>query len=350
MVSQNQTISQLQNLRIITDQPQVLNVSDSNKTKQNTEQDNNLTNEANKSIATDNSDEPNRDCNMLNLDNSSSENASLNDIKSEGLNDIPGSRAGGIKALAWNLESLFDKIGLPGVCDFIGTFDVACLGETFTLPGFDFSIKFEDFIAVHWPAEKFTDLGRPSGGLVVLIRKTIKPFIEIIKTNINHVICLKIKKELLKTAKDLLYICTYIHPNTSIFYSNKDYDNTLDMLEEFLADEIQKNYDLDILLNGDLNARIGDWGLSWSENQDDNATTDFPRKSQDSVINQNGRKLIEICNTFGLTPLNGLTEINSDNKYTFISRRGNSVIDHYLCTPSFLPQVSNLKVINRLES
>ena len=255
-----------------------------------------------------------------------------------------------MRALAWNLESLFDKLTLPGICEFIASFDIACLGETFTLPDFDFSIKFADFIAVHWPAEKFTELGRPSGGLLVLIGKKIKPFVEIIKTNVNHVICLKIKKELLNSARDLLYISTYIHPNNSIFYSNKTYDDTLEMLEEFLADELQKEDNVDILINGDLNARIGDWCFSLFEGNQDEDTIEFHRSSQDSVTNPHGRKLIEFCNTFNLVPLNGLTEKSFDNKYTFLSRRGNSTIDYFLCSHTYLQHVSNLKIINRLES
>ena len=248
------------------------------------------------------------------------------------------------------MESLFDKLTLPGICEFIGSFDIACLGETFTLPDFDFSLKFEDFIAVHWPAEKFTELGRPSGGLVVLIKKKIKPFVEIIKTNVNHVICLKIKKELLNSAKDLLYISTYIHPSNSVFYSNKTYDDTLEMLEEFLADELQKEDNVDILLNGDLNARIGEWCFSMSEENQEDDTIEFHRSSQDAVTNPYGRKLIELCNTFNLVPLNGLTEKSFDNKYTFLSRRGNSTIDHFLCSHTYIQHVTNLKIINRLES
>ena len=261
-----------------------------------------------------------------------------------------GGSAGEIRALSWNLESLFDKISLPGVSEFVGTFDVACLSETFTLPNFDFSIKFENFIATHWPAEKFTQLGRPSGGIVVLIKKQLKPFIEIVKTNINHIICLKIKKSLLNSARDLLYICTYIHPSNSIYYSTKSYDSTFEVLEEFIADEIQKNENVDLILTGDLNARIGDWCFSLSDDYTEEECTVFHRTSQDTQMNPNGRRLIEMCNTFNLIPLNGLSSITADNRYTFISRRGNSTIDYFLCTPTYLQHVSGLNVINRVES
>ena len=259
---------------------------------------------------------------------------------------------GELKVMAWNVGSLFDKIILQGICEFIGAFDVVCLAETFTLPSFDFNVKFGDFVAVHWPAERFSSLGRPSGGLVVLYRKTLAPYVQVIKTNISHVICLRISKTILKSTKDLLYISTYVHPSNSIFYSNKEYDNTLDMLEDFVSDEQTKDENINILINGDLNARVGDWSYSHPPpdcDQEDEEIV-YHRTAQDSQYNPNGKKLIEICNTLNLTPINGLTEKNFDNNFTFISKRGNSTIDHYLCSPDLLPSISKYRIINRLES
>ena len=261
--------------------------------------------------------------------------------------------AGGIRCLTWNMQSLFDKISLQGICDFIGTFDIICLCETFTLPSFDFSIKFEDFIPIHSPAEKFTTTGRPSGGLVTLIRKELEEFIQVIHTNVSHVICFKLKASILKTNKDLLYLCTYIHPSNSVFYTNKEYDNTLEMLENFLAEQLIKDDNVDVMLSGDLNARVGEWAYTHQVGDDENDDVEdiiYPRTAQDSQINPNGRKLIEICNAFNLTPLSGLTSKNFDNNFTFISNRGNSTIDHYVCSPDLLPCINNHKVLNRIES
>ena len=262
--------------------------------------------------------------------------------------------AGGVKCMIWNMESLFDKIGLQGICDFIGSFHVACLSETFTLPSFDFNIKFENFIQIHSPAEKFTSSGRPSGGLVILIKKELERYIQVIQTNISHVLCIKFKKELLNSARDLLFIGSYIHPTSSIFYSNKEYENTIDMLESFLTEELIKDDNVDILIGGDLNARLGDWCYSHHteesglDEEDDERV--FPRTAQDSQINPNGRRIIEMCNTFNLTPLSGLSEKMFDDKYTFISNRGNSTIDHFLCSPDFLKHVIQHSVLNRIES
>ena len=66
-----------------------------------------------------------------------------------------------------------DKLGLDGFCDFIKSYDIIGLGETFTNTNFDFSIKFKDFVIKHCPAENFSHLGRPSGGLVLLIKNQL---------------------------------------------------------------------------------------------------------------------------------------------------------------------------------
>ena len=278
----------------------------------------------------------------------------LQDTTNTDSTDKGRSGAEGIRCLIWNMESLFDKISLQGICDFIGSFHVACLAETFTLPNFDFDIKFDKFIQIHCPAEKFTSSGRPSGGLVILIKKELEKYIKIIQTNISHILCFKLSKEILNSSKDLLFISSYIHPINSIFYSNKEYDNTLDMLDNFLTEQLIKDDNVDILIGGDLNSRLGDW--CYTQTSDDNhqgeedEETIFYRTAQDGITNPNGRKLIETCNAFNLTPLSGLKQQNFDDNYTFISNRGNSTIDHFLCSTDFLKFITQHRVLNRIES
>ena len=113
------------------------------------------------------------------------------DVKPDSGKEIPD-----IKLGFWNIEGLYEKLNFEGLCDYMQTFDILGLGETFTLPGFDFSIKFPDHLGLHCPAKKYTKLGRPSGGLVLLIRKSLAKYREIVETNISHVLAIKIKKNL----------------------------------------------------------------------------------------------------------------------------------------------------------
>ena len=286
----------------------------------------------------------------------------INNVSTEGsvgTSDEDGAEDGAVEGRrmirlgAWNAEGLFEKLGLNGVCEYISSFDIACLGETFTFSSFDFSIKFGDFIALHSPAKKFNFRGRPSGGLVILIRKTLERFITVLDTKISHVICFKIAKELLNTAKDILFIGTYVHPSDSVFYSDEDHECTLEALEQFMLDQLEEGEDNSYLIAGDLNARISDWGLKTGDVEEEDNEEEgevIERTAQDSITNENGHKLIQICTAFNATPVSGIKKKGFDDKFTFIGRRGCSTIDHYVCSADLLGSITGYKTGNRVES
>ena len=130
-------------------------------------------------------------------------------------------------------------------------------GQTSTLQK-----KFKEYDVVHSPAENFSHLGRPSGGLVLLIKKSILNIIEFIDTGISHVQAIKISKEHLKSNKDILYINTYIHPAGSISYTNKEYQNTFDEIEQFLLDQMDINSETEIIIGGGSKRKNRRLGLS----------------------------------------------------------------------------------------
>ena len=281
-------------------------------------------------------------------------NSSLNENFSDSSNEAgSGKEVPEVKVGFWNIEGLYEKLNFEGLCDFLQTFDILGLGETFTLPGFDFGVKLPDHVALHCPAKKYSKLGRPSGGLVLLIRKTLAPFIEIVETNLSHVLAIKIKKSLLNTAKDLLLVTIYNHPKESIFYKNKQYYSTLEETEQFLANNIEEGKDCDIIINGDLNARVGDWAYTEEDSEDldwGERPYTYTRQSQDQQLNGFGKILIELCTSFGLTPIAGLVERNFSSAFTFLGHRGSSLVDHFIVSVNILDYIINYAVINRIES
>lgn len=257
-----------------------------------------------------------------------------------------------INCVSWNIEGLIDKLNLQGFVDFLKSFDIITLGETFTLPTFNFEIKFDDYFYIHSPAKKFSRLGRPSGGLVVLVKKKWRKYIKVIDTKKNHIIAFKINKSLLKRSKDIMFIATYIHPTGSVYYTDKDYNCTLDELEDFLINVTEHDEEYDYIITGDLNARLSDWyyteeGLMAEEEEGDE---NLERSARDSTINDYGKRLIELCTTFGVTPVGGLKKKNFEDRFTYIGPGGNSQIDHYICSIGTLNELENYKVINRVES
>ena len=256
-----------------------------------------------------------------------------------------------IKYGFWNVEGLYEKLHLPSLCEFVESLDIAGLSETFTLPGFNFSLKFPNHFALHCPATKYTKLGRPSGGIVLLIRKTLQKYIELVDTQISHVLAIKIKKNCFKTDKDLLLITMYNHPAESVFYKKKEYFSTLEQVDQFIANSLEQGQEFDLLIGGDLNARIGDWAYTEDgENEIEDSPLTYVRESQDTYVNNAGRTLIELCTTFGLTTLSGLKCKNFFSKFTFIGHRGSSIVDHCLASVELLDYIVEFSTIDRIES
>lgn len=284
--------------------------------------------------------------------NNSEEIAQSGDENSPEIQDNIGSN---LSCLSWNIEGLLEKINTDDFLDFIKKFDFVILGETFTLPTFNFDIKFPEFIHLHSPAKKFTRLGRPSGGLVLLLRKELQRYCTIITTTISHILAIRIDKTILNRTKDIVLIATYIHPAGSIFYSDKDYNCTLDELEQFMVDYVDSNEEVDFIIAGDMNARISDWSLGNSHlpgDDEENIETslNLDRTSQDTSINAYGKTLIEFCTTFNLSPVGGLKAKQFNGKYTYIGPGGSSHIDHFVASPEAIEGMVEYSNHNRIES
>ena len=54
------------------------------------------------------------------------------------------------------------------------------------------------------------------------------------------------------------------------------------------------------------------------------------RKSQDSVVNNYGKLLLNLCTTFDLRILNGVCKDDLQGFYTYISETGSSVNDYFI--------------------
>ena len=65
---------------------------------------------------------------------------------------------------------------------------------------------------------------------------------------------IQIQKECFGLLKDVLFMCVYVPPTGSPYYSVTGTDDGIGLLEECLA-EVQLSSDVHVLLCGDLNAR-----------------------------------------------------------------------------------------------
>lgn len=252
-----------------------------------------------------------------------------------------------ISIITFNIEGIIGKLNDEDFIELINKHDIVCLQETFinnTIFSPQITNNFEQFLA---PAIKLSNQGRPSGGVIVFVKRHIKEEVEDIKVDNDQTVVLKLNKKLFNTPNDVLLVTTYVPPQGSPYYNNKNYKNGICQLEQCIADLLEDN-NAPVILCGDLNARtknaqplndtISTDYTQYQNNdiQPDETHYSFPRKSDDSTSNTFGNSLCELCGSFDLVIING-TEIDmSKGNFTYISNTGNSVVDYFILSQDLL--------------
>ena len=159
----------------------------------------------------------------------------------------------------------------------------------------------------------------------------------------------------IKVAEQFILGALYIpHENSKYHQIGLYEDLSLDI------NNIQSKYELPILLVGDFNSRTGSLNdIMMLETQDDilDATTfkhpdviktlsslNMPAKrtNKDTKINNNGRKLIEMCKCLELCVLNGRS--GSDINIGNVTCADASTVDYMICTPDLLHKISDFYI------
>ena len=265
--------------------------------------------------------------------------------------------------LSWNVNGLLSKIYDTECIGFVTSFDFICLVETF-LENFSFDV-FPNHKVFCKPAIRFPGRGRPSGGVIVLIRNEYVHFTRQLQYDqFGNFLVFAIDKQLFNLPKDILYVGTYVPPEGSPFYARFDIDNGIGLLEDCLNDCLVNIDDFFVLLTGDLNSRTADISQHFAVGDDDDDEEMFNvyyksqsvnegRSSQDSCMNNYGKLLLNLCTAFELCILNGLCYGDRLGRCTYISDSGSSVNDYFILSKdlfSILFDTCKLNVLNRIES
>jgi hypothetical protein len=136
--------------------------------------------------------------------------------------------------LHWNVNGLLSKLSDHEFIEYISSFDFICLVETF-VEHFQ-STLFDDHTIVVKPAVKLTERARRSGGVVCLIRNNLMKYVRQVTVECDNVLMFIIDKNVFHLRKDIVYVCTYIPPEKSPYYSVFDVDNGICQIEDCLAD------------------------------------------------------------------------------------------------------------------
>lgn len=176
---------------------------------------------------------------------------------------------------------------------------------------------------------------------------------EKIDTRSDYVFWFKLEKQILKLAKKFIFGVLYVPPAQSKFLNDEE-------LSVFAMEIVSmcSNFD-NVFLRGDINARTGNlnnfifvYNFLADTFEFDNETLSYFNKadsliqygsSQDTVVNSEGQKLIEICSGNNIFIANGRIRKGKDvGQFTY---RGASFIYYILGTVEAFKLISKFSII-----
>jgi hypothetical protein len=234
-------------------------------------------------------------------------------------------------------------------------FDFVFLCETFAsvFPNH----LFPSFSTFQSPGVKLSDAptARLSGGVCLLVSNKLMSFVEQITVEYDNCIVLKISKHLTKFNTDCLLVAMYLPPSDSKYYTETEIEHGLILLDFCLSELCEQFGDLPMIICGDLNARTSHKNSRCSPfpgDDDDffDNEEEIPRSSKDSVLNDCGRCLLNVCEQYDLSIMNGLSTLDSSDSFTYVSSTGASVIDYFIMSNNITCNCMCLHVEHRYDS
>ena len=206
------------------------------------------------------------------------------------------------------------------------------------------------FSEFHVPGCKNHLGGRPSGGLSLLVRKSIFKHVSIAFSDSYHIWC-KLNKNGFGWNRDLFICFIYIPPSSSTLLRTGQ-ALSFETLQSQCAHYERKGW---VLLCGDFNARTNDANDYIVNDElddylpiDDNYLPDQQidkRLTKDIYpINANGTAFIDFCKASGYRIMNGRVDKNNSSNFTCFTNRGNSVVDYALLRQEYFSMVDKLSV------
>ena len=183
------------------------------------------------------------------------------------------------------------------------------------------------------------------GGIAVFVKEHLVKSITPINTKLDNTIWVKIKKEGLNRQDDIFLGTVYMNPHRS----KVDDEQKINDLQEEIVNFQKRGQ---ILLQGDLNARTCNENDFISPDKtidfdflNNNGDITLPaRNSEDKVIDNRGKELLETCKSLNLVITNGRKPGDMYGKYTSIQWNGSSVVDYVISSHELFHEISTLFV------
>lgn len=110
------------------------------------------------------------------------------------------------------------------------------------------------------------------------------------------------------------------------------------------------NCQVNIVIVGDLNIRIGNAQIVPAEIIESKSKVNVERSSKDKVVNSKGKMFLELCDNYNCLVLNGRTQGDLCGEFTYVGGQGCSVNDICAVSYALLDRIYDFKVIPKLFS
>ena len=225
-----------------------------------------------------------------------------------------------IDILSWNIEGKHYILKNKRLKNSLNAYDILFIHETHASR--EMEIKIDGYSSIQHPCMRSSN-ENPRGGCIMYIREDLMKYVEGIDKNYNDTIVLYM-------AFNLIICGMYIPPTTS-----KYFDDHFDILD------VYSSTDSNVIICGDLNARVGNLkllnGLTYKDNPD-------------PETNQHGKALLDLCKSNDIAPLNMLTNNGAsfEGGFTFQRHNQKSQNDWILSSRNCLKHVVNFQIIDDL--
>jgi hypothetical protein len=195
-------------------------------------------------------------------------------------------------------------------------------------------IELDGYRCVPRIRKKNDQVGRCSSGVGIFYKEKLYHRVQLLNNVGLNVLWIIMKADKGKEERICVGVC--YNPLRGSKYENPRF---FEELESEVLEIKSTVVESDIIVMEDLNVRCGDLipsGLMEEEEENgwykNNLFAVSSRRSEDKVVNEEGRKLISFCEILNLEILNGSREGFVEGKMTFISKTDASVIEYILCS------------------
>lgn len=198
--------------------------------------------------------------------------------------------------------------------------DLICIFETWQYDESNFKVPIylQNYSHMYSLAKKEAgSRGRASGGISLFLKKSDDFEYNIKETETSHIII------------DIVFKSYSIRIGAFYWRPQVEFDDMyLNSLQNILYEmSLSDQIDLDVICLGDFNARIGNLNNDYDDYIFDDSQLSHVRNTCDTMVKPRGMKLTEIMESMGFVVLNGRSRSDAQGCFTYMSERGNSLID-----------------------